>query len=70
METLQSLADISDENIARLTRILHQLDTVRPLTLEQHNTYVHTDWELARANLVRNGMARSAMRSSVYKKAA
>lgn len=70
MEQLHSLADISDENIVRLTRILHQLDAIRPLTFEQHNTYVHADWELSRANLVRNGMARSALRSTVHKKAA
>ena len=59
MEQLQ-VADISDENIARLTRILHRLDEQRPLTQEQHAEYVHHDWELSRATLVRNGLARTA----------
>lgn len=53
-------ADISDENIFRLTRLLARLDEQRPLTYEQHQEYVHNDWELSRAQLVRNGMARAA----------
>ena len=54
-------ADISDENVIRLTRILSRLDEQRPLTFEQHQEYVHYDWELSRATLVRKGMAKSAI---------